>query len=129
MTPDLRDAYTAFARELAAALHRASRTLTLVVPMPVPLEGGTWNSGGYDLAALGSIADTLVVLGPLDPAAYTPGAGVDRALDWAAAQVSRSKLLLGLSALSVEEAADGSLAPMDFDAALAYLGDVTWSRP
>ncbi len=129
VTPDLRDAYTAFARELAAALHRAGRTLTLVVPMPVPLEDGTWNSGGYDLAALRSIADTLVVLGPLDPAAYTPGADVDRALDWAAAQVSRSKLLLGLSALSVEEAADGSLAPLDFDAALAYLGDVTLEPP
>ncbi len=129
VTPDLRDAYAAFARELAAPLHRAGRTLTLIVPMPAPLGSGAWDSGGYDLAALGSVADALVVLGPLDPTAYAPGAEVDRALDWAAAQVSRSRLLLGLSALSVEAAADGSLAPLDFDAALAYLGDVTLEPP
>lgn len=125
VAPDLRDAFVAFARELAAPLHRVGRTLTLIVPMPAPLSADAWDSGGYDLAALGGVADALVVLGPLDPAAYAPGAGVDRALDWAATQVSRNKLLLGLSALSVEEAADGSLAPLDFAGALAYLGDVT----
>jgi len=127
VTPDLRDAYTAFARELAAALHSAGRTLTLIVP--VPLGADAWDSGGYDLAALGSVADGLVLLGPLDPAAYAPGADVDRALDWAATQVSRSRLLLGLSALSVEQTADGALAPLDFDAALAYLGDVALEPP
>ena len=125
VAPDLRDAFTAFARELAAPLHRAGRTLTIVVPMPVQLGADAWDSGGYDLAALGSVADTLVVRGPLDPAAYAPGADVDRALNWAATQVSRNRLLLGLSALSVEEATDGSLAPLDFEGALAYLGDMT----
>nr|MBP8972519.1 hypothetical protein [Anaerolineae bacterium] len=125
VTPDLHDAYSAFARELAATLHSAGRTLTLIVPMPMPLGADAWDSGGYDLAALGGIADALAVQGPLDPAAYASGADVDRALDWAATQVSRSRLLLGLSALSVEQTADGALAPLDFDAALAYLGNVT----
>ncbi|MCZ7541167.1 MAG: hypothetical protein M5U29_14900 [Anaerolineae bacterium] len=124
ITPDLRDAYTAFARELATTLHSAGRTLTLIVPVPIPLGVDTWDSAGYDLAALGSTADTLAVLGPLDPTAYAPGADVDRALDWATTQVSRSRLLLSLSALSVEQTADGALAPLDFDAALDYLGDV-----
>ncbi len=121
---DLRAAFAAFAREMAASLHRAGRTLTVVVPMPVPLGADAWDSGGYDLAALGSVADALVVRGPLDPAAYAPGADVDRALNWAATQVSRNRLLLGLSALSVEAAADGTLVPLDFEEALAYLGDV-----
>jgi hypothetical protein len=125
VAPDLRAAFAAFARELAGPLHRMGRTLTLIVPMPAPLSADSWDSGGYDLAALGGVADALVVRGPLDPAAYAPGADVDRALDWAATQVSRNKLLLGLSALSVEEAADGSLAALDLEGALAYLGDVT----
>lgn len=125
IAPDLRDAYTAFVRELAATLHSAGRTLTLIVPMPVPLSADTWDSGGYNLAALGSIADALTLLGPPDPAAYAPGADVDQALDWALTQVSRSRLRLGLSALSVEQTAGGALAPLDFDAALAYLGSMT----
>ena len=121
----LRDAYTAFVRELAGLLDRGGRALTVIVPMPVPAGEGVWETGGYDLAALGHLADTLVLLGPLDPAAYVPGGRVEQALGWAVTQVSRGTLALGVSAAGVEEWPDGTLAAVDFPAALAYLGDVT----
>lgn len=121
----LRPAYTEFVRELAGLLDRGGRSLTVVVPVPVPSGEGVWETGGYDLAALGHLVDTLVLLGPLDPAAYVPGGSVEQALGWAVTQVSRGTLALGVSAASVEEWPDGALAAVDFPTALAYLGDVT----
>ena len=121
----LRDAYTAFVRELAGLLDRGGRALTVIVPMPVPAGEGVWETSGYDLAALGHLADTLVLLGPLDPAAYVPGGTVDRALTWAVTQVSRGTLALGVSASNVAEAGDGSLLPVGFAEALSHLGEVS----
>lgn len=121
----LRDAYTAFVRELDGLLDRGGRALVIVVPMPVPAGEGVWETGGYDLAALGQLADTLVLLGPPDPAAYAPGGAVEQALAWAVTQVSRGTLALGLSALSVAETPEGLLLPVDFAEALTYLGEVS----
>ncbi len=121
----LRDAYTAFVRELAALLDRGGRALTVIVPMPVPSGAGVWETGGYDLAALGHLADTLVLLGPLDPAAYVSGGSVEQALAWAVTQVSRGTLALGVSAASAAETPDGALLPVDFAEALAHVGEVS----
>jgi hypothetical protein len=121
----LRDAYTAFVRELAGLLDRGGQALTVVVPLPVSAGEGVWETGGYDLTALGQLADSLVLLGPPDPAAYTPGGAVEQALAWAVTQVSRGTLALGLSASSVAETPDGALLPVDFAEALTYLGEVS----
>ncbi len=125
MPLSLRDAYTAFVRELAGLLDHGGQALTVIVPMPVSLGEGVWETGGYDLAALGHLVDTLVLLGPPDPAAYVPGGSVEQALDWAVRQVSRGTLALGVSALSVAETPDGTLLPVDFAEALAYVGEVS----
>ncbi|GAB4408572.1 MAG: hypothetical protein Kow00106_01820 [Anaerolineae bacterium] len=121
----LRDAYTAFVRELAGLLKRGGQALTVIVPMPVSAGEGIWETGGYDLTALGQLADTLVLLGPPDPAAYAPGGAVEQALAWAVTQVSRGTLALGVSASSVAETPDGTLLPVDFGEALAHIGEVT----
>jgi hypothetical protein len=118
--PNLRDAYSAFLRDLADLLHGQGRTLTVVLPFPAD----TINTGAYDWLAIGRVADEVVVLGPLDPLAYVPDGPVDQALDWAATQVSRGNLALGLEALSVEDQGDGVFAPIGITDALSYLGDV-----
>ena len=118
--PDLREPYSAFLRDLAELLHGQGRTLTVVLPFPAD----TANTGAYDWLAIGRAADEVVVTGPLDPLAYVPDGPVDQMLDWAATQVSRGNLALGLDALSVEDQGDGVFAPVGFSAALSYLGDV-----
>ncbi|NLX11888.1 MAG: hypothetical protein GXY36_19750 [Chloroflexi bacterium] len=122
---DLRDSYSAFVRHLAELLHGRDRTLTIVLPAPL-YDANTqdWDPGAYDWRALGLAADEIVVRLPLDPRAYQPDGMVQRLADWAATQVSPAKLLLGLSALSVEDQGEGIVAPIALDAALTYLGEV-----
>lgn len=122
---ELREAYGRFISDLANLLHGQGRTLAVIVPAPRADPGGDqWDTGGYDWAALGRAADSLVITGPLDPAAYAPDGAVDRLLAWAATRVSRSTLMLGLSAASVEDTGDGLLAPTTLEQALGYLGEL-----
>ncbi|MDY6877576.1 MAG: NBR1-Ig-like domain-containing protein [Chloroflexota bacterium] len=105
VAPDERDAYTAFISALADALHSANLRLTVVVEpiFPLPPYGG---EGGYDLAALGSVADAVKIPFPEDPAAYVEGGEAQHLLNWATAQVERYKLRMLVSSLSVERDGD-----------------------
>jgi len=88
--------YSTFVERAATALHRAGKTLTVVVH---PLNG--WFSG-YDYQALGAAADRLLVMAysytkeelvqPLDQ--------VDEAIHLSLRHVDKSKLLLGINAYS-----------------------------
>ncbi|MBN1678925.1 MAG: hypothetical protein JW966_01450 [Anaerolineae bacterium] len=121
---DLRDQFSVFVRELSGLLQPADRRLVVAVPMPEQESSGSWLTGAYDWRALGRYADAVVINGPLDPLAYAPGGAVDAVLDWAAGDVSRGKLVLSLSALSVEDAGQGIAALMAADEAVSFLTDV-----
>jgi hypothetical protein len=115
VNPSLRTQFTSFAGLLAKALHADGRTLTLMLPMPVN-ENGTMQSGAYDWEQLGKSADTLELAGELDQELYFQN--TEAALNFITDRVDRSKVLLSISALSVERGGDG-LRTLSLDDALA----------
>ncbi len=124
---DLRPNFSAFVRELATLLHSQQKLLGVVVPSAENV-AGAWETGAYDWQALGAAVDYLQIDLTLDPASYAPGVDrpVEAMLRWAVGEVSRYKLLLGLSALSVRES-NGTFTSIGYDEALSALGDVTIS--
>ncbi len=119
---DQRDAFTAFITALADALHAEGLTLGVVVEQPI-FTGNEWNSGGYDLQALGQAADAIKIPFPSDLAAYTEGGEAQRLLNWATAQVNRYKLHVLLSSLSAEKSSAG-VKSIPLNEALAPCGRV-----
>ena len=85
------DAFSAFSRDLADALHAQGMQLAITLGMPT-LTGNTWHSGGQDWAALGEIADIINVELPLDPTEYGQDDESTQLLDYVTRQVDRSKL-------------------------------------
>ena len=114
INPTLRTQYTSFVGLLAKALHADGRTLTLTLPMPVN-ENGTMQSGAYDWEQLGKAADTLEMAGELDQELYFQN--TEAALNYVTDKVDRTKVLLSISALSVERGGDG-LRTLSLDDAL-----------
>lgn len=90
-----------------------------------PLDSN-WRTGAYDWRALGQHADYVKINFNLNPTTFTPGEGqlVEEMLRWSVGQVSRYKLIGGLSALSVQER-DGTFTPVGFAEGLAPIGDVS----
>ncbi|MBN1963457.1 MAG: hypothetical protein JW910_02350 [Anaerolineae bacterium] len=128
--PALRDSYAAFLGELAMLLHSQDRTLAVVLPAPATSDADrAWDTGGYDWRAIGRAADEVVIAMPRDPLAYAPGGQAEQVIAWAAMQVSRDKLQIGLDALSVEDQGGGVFAPVTLDEALAYAGQVQLDPP
>jgi hypothetical protein len=119
---DEKDLYAAFVAALADALHAEGARLTVVLQAPTNI-GGAWNSGGYDWAAIGAAADDVKVVFPDDASAYGEGGQAQQILDWATAQVSRYKLHLQVSSLSVEQRG-GQTTYVSLEEALAPLGDI-----
>ncbi|NWG15360.1 MAG: hypothetical protein HXY41_01875 [Chloroflexi bacterium] len=120
-----REAFSAFIRELGARFDQQGLMLGVTVPTAVNT-GGVWNTGAYDWRAIGAAADYLHINLSLDPEAFTPGADrpVEAMLRWAVGEVSRYKILLGLSALSVR-AVENQITPASYQDALAALGSVS----
>ncbi len=123
VTPEERDAYSAFISALAGTLHDNGLRLNVVVESPTPAGAG-WNTGGYDWGAIGAVADAVKVPFPDDPAAYVEGGEAQQLLAWATAQTSRHKLRMQVSSLSVEQR-DGETNYISMDEALAPFGEVT----
>ncbi len=121
---ELSDAYSAFIADLAQQLHQAGLLLIVAVPSAVN-EDGSWNTGAYDWRALGAAVDYLQINLDASPTDFIPGADrpVEALLRWAVGEVSRDKLLLGLTALSQQQVGD-SLTPIGYQQALSALGDV-----
>lgn len=119
-----RDNFSAFIVELSTQLRRVGLKLGVVVPS-ASYENGTWNTGAYDWQTIGRVADFVQIRLPLTPLAYVEDSPSDvlAMLAWATGEISRYKLLLGLSALSVRDI-DGTQSTIGYDVALAGLGQV-----
>jgi hypothetical protein len=124
VAPEQREAYTAFVGALSEALHELDLWLGVIVERPIPIDGG-WDTGGYDLAALGAAADGIKVPFPEDPEVYTAGGEAERLFNWATAQVPRYKLTMLVSSLSTtaSDGADG-YEYISLQEALAPFGDI-----
>ncbi len=121
---DQRDNFSAFVKDLATNLHGLGLGLGVVVPAAQNV-AGSWDTGAYDWRAIGSAADFVEVDFGLDPSAFTPGKDrlVEAMLRWGVGEVNRHKLLLGLSARSVQQV-NGEFTSVSDEQALAGLGDV-----
>ena len=115
-----RDLFSQFVGELGEAFHTQGLWVAIVTDTPQLGADGTWNTGGYDWAALGSAVDQLRVVMPLTPSAYEPGGEAEQLVQWAVTQVARYKLMPVYSTLST----DGQMT-VAIDAVLASLGEVS----
>ncbi len=116
--------FSAFIENLRAALGNSGLYLGVVVPAAENITG-EWDTGAYDWAVIGSQADFVQIALPIDPLAYAPGSDrvVEAMLRWAVGQIERSKIVAGLSTLSIQQTGD-NFTPIGFDQALAALGNV-----
>jgi len=120
-----RAAFTQFIEELAATLNARGLQLGVVVP-GAQNASGSWDTGAYDWRALGAVADYVQVnLDRADPAMFAPGEDrlVEAMLRWGVGEVSRYKLLVGLTTRSQLQAS-GGYTPVGYEEALAPLGNV-----
>ncbi len=135
--PDQRPNYTAFVRELSAKLKPEGQVLTLSVPAKTYDDTRSAWSGAFDYRALGQYADFIV------PMAYDetlPGfqAGpvasynwVDRVAAFAASQIPKEKVLLGVAAYAYDwkkgtTEGRGLSVPQAMDLAIRYGALTQW---
>lgn len=122
LSPTVRDAYSAFISDLAAALHAEGLLLTLVLPFPEQTSA-QFETGAYDWRALGAIADSVQVILPHNPRDYLPDGAVRRVLAWAVGEISRAKLHAVISVRSVAQ--EGSTwQPIGYREALEPLAEL-----
>lgn len=124
VAPAQRENFSAFIRELGQSLDRVGLLLGVVVPAAQPNEG-VWETGAYDWQVIGQYADYVQINLEIAPATYRLGDNqlVEAMLAYAVQNISRYKLLMGLSALSVREI-NGNVTRIGYDEALAGLGNV-----
>ncbi|RMF80457.1 MAG: hypothetical protein D6737_07950 [Chloroflexi bacterium] len=125
LAAEQREQFSDFVRQLQNSMKDQGLLLGVVVPAAQQTADG-WQTGAYDWRELGRHVDYLQVNLDLNPQDFAPGDDqpVEAMLRWAVGEVSREKVLLGLSARSVREA-DGVFTSIGFDEALSALGDVT----
>ncbi len=104
VNPALKEEYSAFVETLANALHEYGHTLTLTLPMPRSQDGAI-DTGAYDWERLGTLADSLIMGGEMDQELYFQN--MQPALDYAVANVDRSKLSLTITSQAIERGGDG----------------------
>lgn len=124
LDPDQRENFSAFIAELAASLDEMNLSLGVSVPAAQNIDG-IWQTFAYDWQAIGTHADYFQINLSLDPTTYTPGQDrlVEAMLRWAVGEVSRYKILGGMSARSLRQVS-GEFVPISYQQALAPLGDV-----
>lgn len=124
LDPALRDNFTLFIQALRQSFDQMGLRLGVVVPAAESVDG-VWQTGAYDWRAIGAAAHYVQINTGLNPAAFSPGRTqpVEAMLRWAVGEISRYKILLGISARSVREIA-GAYTSIGYNEALAGLGDV-----
>jgi len=124
LSADMRANFSQFITDLGGRLDQVGLLLIVSVPAAENV-GGEWQTGAYDWRAIGDAADFVQINLPSDPRAFETGPDrlVEAMLRWGVGEISRDKLLLGLSALSQRESS-GGFAAIGFGEALSALGDV-----
>lgn len=103
-----RNDFTDLVRQVGEAVHRSGGVLTVSLPLPTK-DGNNWNTGAYDWAQIGKLADYIKIAPEADQSIYRRV--VPEALTWLSGQVEPRKLSLTLSAYAVEKS-DQGLRPM-----------------
>jgi hypothetical protein len=97
VSPQDRAAFTQFVSSLAQTLDQQGLALALTLAAPVQV-GASWDTAGYDWAALGAAVKDIFVQMPLNPEAYAENGPVDQLMLWAIRQIPRDKLIMLLTA-------------------------------
>jgi hypothetical protein len=124
LNTDQRANFSAFMKELGTAMEARNLTLGVVVPA-ASNNNGVWDTGAYDWQAIGTASRYVQINLPVDPAGYATGANkpVEAMLRWGVGEISRYKILLGLSALSVKQTGS-DFTSIGYQEALSALGSV-----
>jgi hypothetical protein len=125
---DQRENFSTFITDLGTALRGRNMRLGVVVP-PAENTSGFWETGAYDWRVIGASADYVQVnLDRVDPTMFAPGSDrlVEAMLRWGTGEVSRYKLVVGISARSQLQGS-GGFSPVGYSEALSPLGNVTIS--
>ena len=123
---DQRENFSRFVEALAAELQPRGLKLGVVVPA-AENASGSWQTGAYDWRALGQAADFVQVnVNRVNPAMFADGEDrlVQAMLRWGVGEISRYKLIVGLSALSQRQAS-GGFEPIGYSEALEPLGELS----
>ncbi len=124
VTPENRNDFSAFVRELAQAMHAKDKLLSVTVSMPTPKTADNWETGPFDWAAIGQYADVVKIPLPMNSDAYQGNSPLARSyLQWAVGRVDRYKVQLSFSMGGRDEFGT-SYAPISFSNALKLLGPV-----
>ncbi len=122
---DLQDraAYVSFVDKLAARLDEYNKLVVVFLPRPNSASG-PWDTGSYDWRGLGAAADFVVIEPSSDPASYGTDGESMALLRWAVGEVSRLKIQMASSSLSVMQS-NGVFSLLSYEEALAGFGNVT----
>ncbi len=124
-----RDNFSLFIQELNSSLRNFGLLLGVVVPA-AENTSGIWETGAYDWRAIGANSEFVQINLGINPRWFTPGTNqpIEALLRWTKGEISRYKVLLGLSAQSVREI-DNTLTTIGYDEGLAGLGNVQIEAP
>jgi hypothetical protein len=117
----LGEQFSDFVDQLQAALHADGRTLTLTLPMPA-VEAGNVETGAYEWARLGELADSIEMTPELDQELYFQL--TEAALEYAVGQMDSRKLMITIPTLSVERGGDG-MRTMSLNDALTLASQIS----
>lgn len=124
-------AFVALVQAATQALREQGKGLWVVVP-PLPATGTAaapnFDPQGYDLFAIGQLADRVLVTWPTNPAALGNG-DVEAWLNWLTGQVPRQKLVAVLPTHPTLSRDGLTFEPTDTLTALRLLGEITAERP
>ncbi len=113
---DQRSSFALFIGELAGALHRQNKRLTVTLPAPAWTNDRV-DEGAYDWAAIGAAADLVKVTPFRDQSRYR--LDMPKILQHLASAVDRGKLILTVSPYATESSSDGGISTMSLAQAMA----------
>jgi hypothetical protein len=121
MDPALRDHFTAFITELGQELHAHHKLLTVTVEPPVQIAEDRWETGPYDLQAIGQVVDSFKLPGITRLEAYAPGGQMEALLGYAVNNVDRYKIQVVLPSYTSDWVGD-SVTSRSYAEALQLIG-------
>lgn len=113
---DQRSSFALFIGELAGALHRQNKKLSVTLPVPIWANDRV-DEGAYDWAAIGAAADLIKITPFRDQSRYR--LDMPRILQHVASVVDRGKLILTVTPYATESTSDGTISTMSLAQAMA----------